>query len=56
MADSPHAHFPVCRGDLDHVLGISSPSSPGIRMSEDRDIGGNGRHHGSAVGLSIRAR
>ena len=24
MADSPHAQFPVCRGDLDHVLGIVS--------------------------------
>jgi CBS domain containing-hemolysin-like protein len=24
MADSPHAQVPVCRGDLDHVLGIVS--------------------------------
>ena len=32
MADSPHAQFPVCRGDLDHVLGIVSVKAMWVQV------------------------
>jgi putative hemolysin len=45
MADSPHAQFPVCRGDLDHVLGIVSVKEVWARVvhGEPPDVTGGMR-------------